>query len=62
MVLGAMQRIKVRDKVMRQIMLFNFGCGYYRENICILWKYTRSMDIIRVLWKYPRSLDIIRIL
>ena len=60
-VLGAIQRVKVRDKVMSYIMLFCSGQGYYRGNIRLLWKYPRSMDMIRISWIHLNSVDIIRI-
>ena len=61
LVLGDMQRVKVRDKVMSQINLFHSGRGYYRGNIHISWKYPQNVDIICILLKYQRSVDIIRI-
>ena len=45
------------DKIMSQITRFHSGCGYYRRNIRILWKYPRFVDIIRISQKYPRSVD-----
>ena len=61
-VLGDIQRVKVRDKVMSYINLFHSGRGYYHGNIRISWKYPRSVDIIRILSIYLYSVDIIRIL
>ena len=48
MVLGAMQRVKVRDKVLSYITLLNSGCGYYRESIRIKVKKPCSVDIIHI--------------
>ena len=46
--LGTMQQGNVCDKVMSYITLFSSDRGYYRGNIRILWKYPRSVDIIRI--------------
>ena len=62
MVLGAMQQVKVLDKVMSYIMVFHYDHLYYCGNIRISWKYSCSVDIIRISQKYPRSVNIIRIL
>ena len=50
------------DKVMSQITLFHSGRGYYCDNIRILWKNSRSMDIICTLWIYPKFMDTMQIL
>ena len=42
-------------------MLFHSGCGYYRGNVRISWKYTRTMNFIRISWKYTCFVDIIHI-
>ena len=62
MVLGTLQLVKVRDKVMILITLFHSGRGYYRGNIRISCKYPRSVDIICTSRKYQHSVDIIFIL
>ena len=59
--LGAIQRLKVGDTFMSYIVLFCSGHGYYRGNIHLLWKYPRSMNIIRISWIHLNSVDIIRI-
>ena len=43
---------------MSYIALFNSGRGYYCGNIRILWKYPRSMDIIRISCIYPYFVEI----
>ena len=58
----ALQRVKLRDKVVIWTTLFLSGRRYYPRNILILWKYPRSVDIICILRKYQHSVDIIRIL
>ena len=59
--LGAMQRVKVRNKAVSYITLLYSGRGYYHGHIRISWKYARSVDIIRISWKFARFVDIIRI-
>ena len=57
MVLGAMQRVKVPDKVMNYIMLCCSSCKYYPHFV----EYPHFVDIICILWIYFHFVDIIRI-
>ena len=61
MVLGSMQQVKVRDKVMNQITLVHSVREYYCRHIHILWKHPHSVDIICISWIYPHFVDTIRI-
>ena len=44
----ALQRVKLRDKVVIWTTLFLSGRRYYPRNIRILWKYPRLVGIIRI--------------
>ena len=54
---------KIALKLVEEMQLsWDYGQGFHTDSICILWKYLRSVDIIRISRKYPRSMDMICIL